>query len=78
MNRKKFTLVPYGVKGDYKGELPLILPGHLPRDAVRTRPELRDYARSHPELPMCSPPSHGCSALLGLTPSRWKMPTTGT
>lgn len=52
MNRKRFTLVPYGVTGDYEGQPPLILPGYVPLDVVRARPELHEYARAHPDRPI--------------------------
>lgn len=52
MSRKKFTLVPYGVVGDFKGQPPLILAGHRTIDEVRTLPELDAFARTHSELPV--------------------------
>ena len=52
MSRKKFTLVPYGVRGDFKGQQPLILAGHRTIDEVRVRPELDAFARTHSELPV--------------------------
>lgn len=52
MSRKKFTLVSYGVVGDYQGQPPLILPGHHSIDEVRALQKLDRFARAHRELPV--------------------------
>ena len=49
MSRKRYTAVPYGVVGDYQGQPPLILSGHLSIEEVRALPELDGFARAHSE-----------------------------